>query len=252
MSHYKKDSLGDRMKEYERRNQYYLQKRTPVIIRLDMRAGHTFTKGLQKPFDSIFMNSMIVTMENLCEEVQNCIFGYTQSDEITLVLVDYYNLNTAAWFEYRTDKLCSISGSLATYYFTKNFAENAKRIISVNSNSDYVLTLEKCLNRLSIFDARCFNLPKEEVTNCLYWRQLDAVRNSIQALGQSMFSHRQLMNKSCKDIKEMCEEHGCAWENLPIYKQRGTCCRREEGEWITNYTMPLLVKENREYLEELL
>ncbi len=252
MSHYKKDSLGDRMKEYERRNQYYLQKRTPVIIRLDMRAGHTFTKGLQKPFDSIFMNSMIATMENLCEEVQNCVFGYTQSDEITLVLVDYYNLNTAAWFEYRTDKLCSISGSLATYYFTKNFAENAKRIISVNSNSDYVLTLEKCLNRLSIFDARCFNLPKEEVTNCLYWRQLDAVRNSIQALGQSMFSHRQLMNKSCKDIKEMCEERGCAWENLPIYKQRGTCCRREEGEWITNYTMPLLVKEDREYLEELL
>ena len=50
-----KDSLGDRMKEYERRNQYWLQKRTPVCIRVDMRAGHSFTKGFSHPFDEIFV-----------------------------------------------------------------------------------------------------------------------------------------------------------------------------------------------------
>lgn len=250
---YNKDGLGNRMKEYESRNQYYLQKRTPVILRLDMRAGHSFTKGLQKPFDNIFMNTMIATMEQCCEEIQNCVFGYTQSDEITFVLIDYYNINTAAWFEYRTDKLCSISAGLATYHFTKIFEENAKRIISFDPNDKYALTLQRCISKPSIFDARCFNIPKEEVTNCLYWRQLDAVRNSIQACGQAEFSHKQLDHKTCENIKEMLVEKGKPWESLPVYKQRGTCCRRDKEEgWVTNYSMPLLVKEGREYLEELI
>ena len=42
------------------------------------------------------------------------------------------------------------------------------------------------------FDARCFNIPKEEVANYFYWRQLDATRNSIQMVGQANFSHKEL------------------------------------------------------------
>ena len=60
------------------------------------------------------------------------------------------------------------------------------------------------------------------------------------------------MHKSCEDIKKMCEERGYSWDNLPIFKQRGTCCAREGREWVTNYSMPLLVKEGREYLETLI
>ena len=252
MAQYKKDSLGDRMKDYESRNQYFLQKRTPVIIRIDGRAFHSFTRHLQKPFDNIFMNTMIQTMEALCEEIQNCICGYTQSDEITLVLKDYTTLNTAAWFDYRTDKLCSISASLATYCFNKFFKINAQHFISISKDNNYKLALEICMDKPAIFDARCFNLPKEEITNCLYWRQLDAVRNSVQACGQAVFSHKDLNRKTCEEIKEMLSERGCPWENIPIYKQRGTCCKREDKEWITDYTMPLLVKEGREYIETLL
>jgi len=100
------DALGDRMKEYERRNQYFLQRRTPVIIRVDGKAFHTFTRGFQKPFDKVLGNAMVQTMEYLCQNISGCIFGYVQSDEITLVLQDYRKLNTDAWFGYRTDKLC--------------------------------------------------------------------------------------------------------------------------------------------------
>lgn len=252
MAHYKKDSLGDRIKEYEQRNQYYLQKRTPVIIRLDMKAGHTFTRGLQKPFDNIFMNSMIQTMEALCADVQNCVFGYTQSDEISLLMIDYKKINVSPWFENRTDKLCSVSASMATYYFHKFFTENARHVYIISSDDKYKLTLERCMDSPALFDSRCFNIPQDEVVNAFYWRQLDAVRNSIQACGQAEFSHKQLEHKTCENIKQMLIEKNKPWENLPIYKQRGTSCRREEGAWTTDYCMPLLVKEGREYLEELI
>ena len=245
--------LGTRMKEYESRNQYYLQKRTPVVIRVDGRAFHSFTKGLNRPFDNVFQTAMIETMEAMCEQIQNCIFAYTQSDEITFILKDWKELNTSAWFDYRTDKLCSISASLATYYFNKFFKFNATRIINNSSATDeYALTLIHCLDKIAIFDARCFNIPKEEVTNLIYWRQLDAIRNSILSCGQATFSHKELMNKSCNQIKDMLAQAGQPWENIAIYKQRGTACRREEGTWITDYSMPILSKEGREYIESLL
>ena len=252
MAHYKRDSLGDRMKDYESRNQNYLQKRIPVIIRVDGRAFHSFTNGLYKPFDNLFTDTMIQTMETLCSEIQNCVFGYVQSDEISLFLKDYDSINTSAWFDYRTDKLCSISASLATYYFNKYFHQKVELMNNFTSDENYMSTLLKCCNKPAVFDARCFNLPKEEIINYFYWRELDAVRNSIQACGQAQFSHKELEHKNCDNIKEMLQNIDKPWENLPIYKQRGTCCKRENKEWVIDYSMPLLVKEGRNYLEELI
>ena len=101
----KKDSIGDRMKQYEHVTRTYLTRRTPVIIRLDGKAFHSFTRGLQKPFDDILVKSMQDTMKYLCENIQGCVLGYTQSDEITLVLVDYQNRNTSAWFDNNIQKM---------------------------------------------------------------------------------------------------------------------------------------------------
>ena len=115
------DALGDRMKEYESRNQYFLQRRTPVIIRVDGKAFHTFTRGFQKPFDEVLGNAMVRTMEYCAANIGNCVFAYCQSDEITFVLSDYRKLNTDAWFGYRTDKLCSIAASMATMAFNRYF-----------------------------------------------------------------------------------------------------------------------------------
>ena len=128
-----------RMKEYESRNQYYLQKKIPVILRYDGKSMHTFTKHLNSPFDSVFMNTMAQTMESVSQSIQNCVFAYCQSDECSLLLLDTNNIQTAAWFEYRTDKLCSITASLATYYFK----ENEKRIISLNPEDNYSQILER-------------------------------------------------------------------------------------------------------------
>ena len=92
------NDLDIRMKEfYEFIPKTKLMRRTPVILRIDGKAFHTFTRGFQKPFDEILIKSMQETMKYLCENIQGCVLGYTQSDEISLLLVDYKNLNSSAW-----------------------------------------------------------------------------------------------------------------------------------------------------------
>ena len=255
------DSLGDRMKEYESRNQYYLQKRTPVCIRVDMRAGHTFTRGFARPFDEVFGNAMVRTMEYCAKNIGNCVFAYCQSDEITFILVDYAKLETDAWFDYRTDKLCSIAASMATMAFNKFFREeiecrNIKYYFDNKSErkifpiDDIGVAYSKSAQNGAMFDARCFNIPKEEACNLVYWRQLDATRNSIQMVGQANFSHNELQGKSCNMIQDMLhEQRGINWNDYPTRWKRGVAWTRHGG---IDYDMPILKGESREYVETVI
>lgn len=282
--------LANRMKDYEKRNRYYLQKRLPVIIRLDSRAGHTFTKGFKRPFDEIFMKSMQEAAKYLCENIQGCQCAYVQSDEITLLLVDYEKLNTESWFDYRTDKIISISAAMATLAFNKYFTSNAEMYIDdfyeAWNHSDveekYVKVLEKAIEMGLVFDSRVFNLPKEEVTNNFYWRQLDCSRNSIQMVGQANFSHRELQYKSCNDIQDMLmTQKGINWNDFPTYQKRGSCVVKEDywidgndgceyseeysedlnrtggcetdimrSRWIIDCNIPIFKGEGRQYIEQ--
>lgn len=265
----KTDCLGDRMKDYESRNQYFLQRRTPVCIRVDMRAGHTFTKGFARPFDEVFGNAMMKTMKYCAENIENCVFSYCQSDEITFILVDYEKLETEAWFNYRTDKLCSISASMATMAFNKFFEKEVnKQIIDYleyNTGKVSVADIElkdaymESLNKGAMFDARCFNIPKEEVANLIYWRQLDATRNSIQMVGQANFSHSKLQNKTCNDIQDMLiVQRNINWNDFPTHQKRGSCCIKNHdydeygndwGEgWRIDTEIPIFKGEGREYI----
>ena len=250
------DALGDRMKEYESRNQYFLQRRTPVIIRVDGNAFHTFTRGFQKPFDEVLGNAMVRTMEYLCQNISGCIFGYVQSDEITLVLQDYRKLNTDAWFGYRTDKICSIAASMATMAFNKYFYSEvlkwydktiAENIFQEQESVKLMKIYQNAAEKGAMFDARCFNIPKEEVCNCVYWRQLDATRNSIQMVGQANFSHNELQGKSCKEIQDMLhEQRGINWNDFPTRWKRGVAWTKTNG---IDYEMPILKGEDRKYVD---
>lgn len=248
------DSLGDRMKEYESRNQYYLQKRTPVCIRVDMRAGHTFTRGFARPFDEVFGNAMVRTMEYCAKNIGNCVFAYCQSDEITFILVDYAKLETDAWFDYRTDKLCSISASMATMAFNKFFSEEVARFrknkfYNEKGENQYEKYL-RAIDKGAMFDARCFNIPKEEATNLVYWRQLDATRNSIQMVGQAKFSHNELQGKSCNMIQDMLlTQRDINWNDYPTRWKRGVAWKRSIG---VDYDMPVLKGEDRKYVDEVI
>lgn len=134
--------LAKRMKEYESVSKTKLIRRMPVIIRIDGRAFHTFTKGFQRPFDEVLIKSMQDTMKYLCENIQNCALGYHQSDEITLLLVDYKELDTSPWFDNEVQKICSITASMATMVFNKCFQKYVKEFtftIPKNGNKEKTL-----------------------------------------------------------------------------------------------------------------
>lgn len=225
----KKDSLGDRMKRYEAISRNSLTRRVPVIIRLDGKAFHTFTKGMEKPFDRVLMDAMQDTMRSLCASIQGCVFAYTQSDEITLVLTDYATITTDAWFGYGVQKMVSVAASMATIVFNNAFIASANAAAQHDSKFDYSI-YERKFNR-ALFDARAFSIPKDEVCNCLIWRQQDATRNSIEAVGQAHFGHGKLHKKTCADIQEMlwsqCEIN---WNDFPVDCKRGSCCFRVKQE----------------------
>jgi len=274
-----KSDLAKRMKEYESVSKTTLMRKTPVAIRIDGKAFHTFTRGFQKPFDEILIKSMQETMKYLCENIQGCVLGYTQSDEISLILVDYKKLTSSAWFDYEVQKMCSIAASMTTMAFNKFFYENViyynamSKIDMSEKEYPYTKVYSKAVNKGAMFDARCFNIPKEEVTNLIYWRQLDASRNSIQMVGQANFSHTELQNKSCNDIQDMLmTQKGINWNDLPTYQKRGSCCVRNkiviesddiigtaqlrdtsksENEWIIDTEIPIFKGEDREYVDKL-
>lgn len=259
------DKLGTRMKTfYEEIPKTKLLRRTPVAIRIDGKAFHTFTRGFKKPFDDILIKSMEETMLYLCKNIQGCVLGYHQSDEITLILTDYKRFNSDAWFDYEVQKLCSIAASMATLAFNRAFKDEVEYILGwaeAESLAMYHAQVEltkphiKALEKGAMFDARCFNIPREEVTNLIYWRQLDAMRNSVQMVGQANFSHKQLDKKNQETIKKMLkEEKGIDWERdfATCYK-RGTCCVRDyNGQWYVDTEIPIFKGEDRQYIEQLI
>lgn len=248
------DKLGTRMKEnYEKISQTKLMRRTPVAIRIDGKAFHTFTRGFKKPFDDILIKSMQETMKYLCENIQGCVFGYTQSDEITLILQDYKTFETQAWFDYEVQKMCSISASMATMAFNKEFSKIVYANFWEDQDSSYYNRLLISADKGVMFDSRCFNIPKEEVTNLLFWRQLDATRNSIQMVGRANFSHKELHGKNSSQIDEMLLAKGIDFHTYPTHQKRGSCCiRDEEGHWFVDEEIPMFKGEGRNYIERLI
>ena len=263
------DDLGKRMKEfYEQVPKTRLVRRMPVAIRIDGKSFHSFTKGMNRPFDDVLIKTMQETTKYLCENIQGCVLGYTQSDEITLILVDYKTLDTSAWFDYEVQKMCSISASMATMAFNKFFALNCREWFNGVPYEDLYEPGElvdrlfnsytKAFEKGAMFDARCFNIPKEEVTNLIYWRQLDATRNSIQMVGQANFSHKELHGKSCNMIQDMLmTQKGINWNDFPTYQKRGSCVvRKGEADgrmhWTIDKEIPIFRCEDREYIDSLI
>lgn len=172
-------SLHDRMAQYYESvtHSRTLTRRMPVIIRCDMECGKAFTSKLKKPWDDIFSNAMQNALIEMANKIQGCVLGYTASDEISLLLLDYQELNTDAWFGYNVDKLVSSAASMATIFFYKNFVkgtllyENSLSESERVSDSNYLAVLNDKVQKSPIFDARAFNIPKEEVANYFLDRQ---------------------------------------------------------------------------------
>lgn len=194
-----KQTLGDRMKaNYEKAFSIYMPYRFPVIIRLDGKNFHGFTRKMKRPFDEDFIDNMKFLTKYLCEEIQTTVFAYSQSDEISLLLHPYKKLDSQPWFLNEIQKVSSIAAGLASSYFSLKYQKTA------------------------IFDARCFIVPEAEVVNYFIWRQQDMTRNSIHMFAQSKFSHKELQDKNTKQMQEMVwQKDKSNWNDLDTYKKRG-------------------------------
>lgn len=259
------DSFGDRMKEYENAYRLYLPKRMPVIIRVDGRAFHTFTKGFQRPFDDVILYTMKDVAIELCRNVEGCKLAYTQSDEISLVLRNDDELTTQAWFGNNLQKLVSLTASIATSAFDKAYRVHISSYrlpISLDFLSDD--KQEQCIRTYNLyygkvgkanFDSRAFVLPQSEVANYFIWRQVDAIRNSIESCSRSFYSNKELFKKNTSEMVQMMNKKGFDWNSLPMRKRGGLCIVKRyhdangvtRSRWVPDYDIPIF-SENRDYI----
>jgi tRNA(His) guanylyltransferase len=191
-----------RMKaQYEDRFRYMLPRRAYTIIRVDGRAFHTWTRGLNRPYDTDLMGAMDAVALELCQGVAGAQIGYVQSDEISVLLTDFEKIDTAAWFDGNLQKLCSISASIATAKFNSLWAGK----------------------KLAHFDSRVFQIPDPiEVENYFVARQKDAVRNSVAMLAQHHCSHKELHGISVEGMHDKIHEHGDNWNDHPVRFKHGS------------------------------
>jgi tRNA(His) 5'-end guanylyltransferase len=265
-----RDDLGDRMKDfYEDRTRYKLARRTNTLIRIDGKAFHTYTKGLKRPFDTGLIEDMNSTTEFLCKNIQGAKFGYVQSDEISILLTDYDDISTHAWFDGNLQKMASIPASLATSEFNRLRLIRAYQEIDVDplefGQTAYDMSIAKLFDlKLAHFDARIFQIPsQEEVLNYFIWRQQDATRNSISSVAQSLYSTKELHGVKTAEMQELIFQKGINWNDYSPREKRGSLIRKVQVElkngdtvytrsrWLADPNTPIFT-QNKGYLRFLM
>ena len=204
-------TLGDRIKSYENQGRIYLKHKIPVILRIDGKAFHSFTRKMNKPFDDNLLACMRYATVEVSKEISGCKFSYTQSDEASFLITDLDSENTEGWFKYNKSKIESVSASMFTYFFNKKYQE------LFNDPENYAL-----------FDARSFNISNEEVVNYFTWRQWDATRNAIQMVARANFSHGECNKKNTLELKEMLlSQKEINFEEFALQYKRGVAFYKE-------------------------
>jgi len=255
----KKDDLGNRMKEfYENRTRMYLPRRTYAVIRIDGKAFHTYTKGLQRPFDDGLIEDMNLTAAYLCKNIQGAKCAYVQSDEISVLITDFDDVTTDAWYDNNIQKIVSVSASMATNKFNEL---RIKRALSKFENLVFQThdDIMGCFKKLAEFDARVFTIPaRQEVINYFIWRQQDATRNSISSVAQSLYSPKELHGKKTDVMQDMIFEKGINWNEYDYRRKRGAIIKKVEylkngarrNKWEAVET-PIFT-QNKEFFDDIL
>lgn len=212
------------MKRYERVSKTVLTARMPVIIRVDGKAFHTYTKGMKKtepgaPFNQSMCSVMDETAKMLCHTIQGAEMAYVQSDEISILVHYYKRFTSEPWFDNEVQKMVSISAGLASAFFSANSG----------------ILFDDGKARLAVFDSRVFTIPEDEVNNYFIWRQQDATRNSVQMLARSLYSHKECNNKNGLQLQEMALQKGFDWNVMPDgHKQGRYVSRHIEDGWASS------------------
>lgn len=211
-----KTEMGDRLKRYEfAETSRRLMPRLPAMARMDGVCFSRFTKGLKRPYDEELSRIMIELTKFLVEQTNACI-GYTQSDEISLVM---HTDNIKSQI-YNDGKIVKMVGKLA--------AITSVRFNKLCNESPY-MKAHLAKKGEPYFDARVWNVPDmQEAANSILWRELDATKNSVSMATRSVYSHKQLMHKHTGEMQEMLFQKGINWNDYPDFFKRGTFIQRRK------------------------
>lgn len=254
----KSDSLsfGDRMKRYESVSDAILTSRLPKIIRIDGKSFHTYTRGFERPFDNIMTETWFETAKYLCNHIMGAKIAYFQSDELSILINDYEKTDSQSWFNNRVQKIVSVSSSMATA------AWNRSMLMRSASRHD------GGFSKIALFDSRVFVLPKEEVANYFIWRQQDCIKNSVNQVANSFFTHEELMGLNSSQKQELLfSKRNINWSKFPNHQKNGSCLVKHSEEkydiseyyshystnegcnWVLDLNIPIFTQD-REYIEK--
>jgi len=182
-----KDALGARMKGHEHASRAFIPPNSQVILRLDGRAFHTWTRGLTRPYDLRLIEVMGQITEALCREVGGACLGFQQSDEVSILFSDRASEATELWFGGNVQKIVSVAASVAAGHLTRAYPERP----------------------LAQFDARVFALPSEVEVCCYFrWRQADIERNGVSMVASSHYSPKELHGATLARRRELLVAKG--------------------------------------------
>lgn len=233
------DDFGKRMKTYENSFRFSLPRRMPVILRIDGCHFHSFTKGMEKPFDDKLIEAFWETCKYLAENIMGAKMIYHQSDEISVLITNYDSIQTDSWFSNNLQKIVSVSASMAAAKFNE---------IIRKSYPD---------KELAFFDSRAWVLPQDEVNNYFTWRQQDATKNSISMTAFANFKHEELHGMNGNQLQDkLFLERDINWDKFPVWKKRGACIIKKEylkeniirKRWETDLEIPVFSKD-KNYIE---
>jgi tRNA(His) guanylyltransferase len=219
-----KDELGARMKEYyEDALRVTLPRRTYVVVRIDGRAFHRFTRDLERPYSRLLADALDEAALELCKEMIGCRLAYGQSDEYSFLLTDFEGEDARLWFDGNVQKIVSVSASLFTGVFNRCFRAGD----------------------IASFDARVMTIPqRSEVEKYFIWRQLDASANSLNMLAAAHYGHQELLHKSTAAKHEMLHAKGLNWAKEPADFKRGRMVWRDVEGWRVDFDIPIFTRDS--------
>lgn len=199
------DDLDVKMRVYETAHDRCVLPNMYIIARIDGRNFTKLTKDTHKfeaPFDNKFRDFMVETLKHLMKCGFKVIYGYTESDEMSLL----FDISENA-FSRKTRKYISILAGEASAKFSSLIGD------------------------VGAFDCRLSELPnKQLVEDYFRWRNEDAHRNALNAhcywrLRQDNFTQLEATSKisgmSIANKNELLFEYGINFNELPNWQKRG-------------------------------
>ncbi len=210
--------------DYEDALRLFVPRRTYLVIRIDGRGFHTFTRKMERPYSRPLADALDQAAMALCGEMIGCRFAYGQSDEYSFLLTDFEKETSALWFDGNVQKIVSVSASLFTGCFNRAFGGE----------------------QIAAFDSRVLVISQRaEVEKYFLWRQLDASANSLNMLASAYHPHEDLVGKSTQEKHEMLFAKGVNWAKQPADFKRGRVVRRAASgkAWEVDRAIPVFNRE---------